>query len=75
MHIPSKTTTILRVWLLVKFVSSSVRVCVGVGEIQGSDAKQRTGSLHVKCMVVVLLGSHSDTPDIIGNFMKLLKKR
>lgn len=29
----------------------------------------------VKCMVVVLLGSHSDTPDIIGNFMKLLKKR
>lgn len=46
MHIPSKTTTILRVWLLVKFVSSSVRVCVGVEEIQGSDAKQRTGSLH-----------------------------
>lgn len=37
--------------------------------------KQRTGSLHVKRMVVVLLGSHSDTPDILGNFMKLLKKR
>lgn len=53
-------------------------MCVFVWEWEKFKAvmlKQRTGSLHVKRMVVVLLGSHSDTPDILGNFMKLLKKR